>query len=252
MEVQKHPHHVTHKKKWSEYLLEFFMLFLAVFLGFVAENIREEKVERHREKQLVISLANDIKTDINRLTKIITLRQIKDIKLDSLMFLLNAVNRSDNGNSIYFNAVDVGRRMNIRFTPDDGTMQQLKNAGGLRLISNRNVADSITQYDVSCANLVIIEEIEDAVIQEYRSSEYKMFNPLVFEQLQKETFDEATRPTNNPALLPFDNAVLNELNSRLRTARLYNRAVLRDTKANLGKAKNLLAILSKEYSLENE
>ena len=37
MEVHKHPHHVTHKKKWSEYLLEFLMLFLAVFLGFLAE-----------------------------------------------------------------------------------------------------------------------------------------------------------------------------------------------------------------------
>ena len=43
MEVHKHPHHITHKKKWGEYLLEFLMLFLAVFLGFVAENIREEK-----------------------------------------------------------------------------------------------------------------------------------------------------------------------------------------------------------------
>ena len=31
MEVHKHPHHATHKKKWTEYLLEFFMLFLAVF-----------------------------------------------------------------------------------------------------------------------------------------------------------------------------------------------------------------------------
>lgn len=55
MEVHKHPHHVTHKKKWNEYLLEFFMLFLAVFLGFIAENIREENVEKHREKQLVTS-----------------------------------------------------------------------------------------------------------------------------------------------------------------------------------------------------
>ena len=33
MEVHKHPHHITHKKKWIEYLLEFFMLFLAVFLA---------------------------------------------------------------------------------------------------------------------------------------------------------------------------------------------------------------------------
>ena len=38
MEVHKHPHHVTHKKKWGEYLLEFFMLFLAVFLGFVGRH----------------------------------------------------------------------------------------------------------------------------------------------------------------------------------------------------------------------
>lgn len=41
MEVHKHPHHVTHKKKWGEYFLEFLMLFLAVFLGFLAENFRE-------------------------------------------------------------------------------------------------------------------------------------------------------------------------------------------------------------------
>src|SRR5436309_1167001 len=51
MEVHKHPHHVTHKKKWGEYFLEFILLFLAVFLGFVAENIREDAVEKHKEKQ---------------------------------------------------------------------------------------------------------------------------------------------------------------------------------------------------------
>jgi hypothetical protein len=48
MEVHKHPHHITHKKKWGEYLLEFFMLFLAVLLGFGAENIREISVEHYR------------------------------------------------------------------------------------------------------------------------------------------------------------------------------------------------------------
>src|SRR2546430_3170722 len=41
MEVHKHPHHVTDKKKWGEYFLEFLMIFLAVTLGFFAENIRE-------------------------------------------------------------------------------------------------------------------------------------------------------------------------------------------------------------------
>ena len=48
MEVHKHPHHVTHKKKWEEYILEFAMLFLAVFLGFIAENQREHYVDKKR------------------------------------------------------------------------------------------------------------------------------------------------------------------------------------------------------------
>lgn len=56
MEVHKHPHDVTHKKNWKAYLLEFFMLFLAVFLGFIAENEREHVVEKNRAKQYAKSL----------------------------------------------------------------------------------------------------------------------------------------------------------------------------------------------------
>src|SRR5215471_2654460 len=63
MEVHKHPHHVMHRKKWGEYLLEFFMLFLAVFLGFLAENQREHYVEREREKQFINSLVRDVEMD---------------------------------------------------------------------------------------------------------------------------------------------------------------------------------------------
>lgn len=63
MEVQKHPHHVTHKKKWGEYLLEFFMLFLAVFLGFVAENIREKNIEKGKEKVYMENVLEDLKAD---------------------------------------------------------------------------------------------------------------------------------------------------------------------------------------------
>src|SRR5205085_7353219 len=72
MEVHKHPHHVSHKKKWGEYLLEFFMLFLAVFLGFIAENYREHIVEHQQEKQYMITLIEDLNidtTDMGRLKR---------------------------------------------------------------------------------------------------------------------------------------------------------------------------------------
>lgn len=72
----------------------------------------------------------------------------------------------------------MGRRMNIRFTPEDGTMPQLKNAGGLRLVSNQNVVNSIIQYDVNNRNLVKLQELEDVIIDDYRSTKYKVFSPV--------------------------------------------------------------------------
>ncbi|MEY3920804.1 MAG: hypothetical protein RL634_565, partial [Bacteroidota bacterium] len=45
----------THKKNWSEYIIEFVMLFTAVTLGFFAENIREHLAEKALlEKKLKI------------------------------------------------------------------------------------------------------------------------------------------------------------------------------------------------------
>jgi hypothetical protein len=51
MEVHAHTH--TARKKWTHYLWEFLMLFLAVFCGFLAENQREHFVEHQREKVLM-------------------------------------------------------------------------------------------------------------------------------------------------------------------------------------------------------
>ncbi|MEO6838300.1 MAG: hypothetical protein ABI185_07915 [Ginsengibacter sp.] len=51
MEVHHHPD-IHHKpKKWKEYFLEFLMIFLAVTLGFFAENIRKHTTDRAKEKQ---------------------------------------------------------------------------------------------------------------------------------------------------------------------------------------------------------
>jgi hypothetical protein len=41
MEVHHHPDLHHRRKKFKEYLLEFVMIFLAVTMGFIAENVRE-------------------------------------------------------------------------------------------------------------------------------------------------------------------------------------------------------------------
>jgi len=67
MEVHHHSHH---PKKWKEYITEFLMLFLAVSLGFLAENIREHYVEKERSHELVTSFIKDVETNINYIDSI--------------------------------------------------------------------------------------------------------------------------------------------------------------------------------------
>ena len=61
MEVHHHPH--VEKKGLKEYFLEFLMIFLAVTLGFFAENIREHFVDKTHEKEYIHSFYEDLSND---------------------------------------------------------------------------------------------------------------------------------------------------------------------------------------------
>jgi hypothetical protein len=56
-------HHSNHPKKWKEYISEFFMLFMAVFAGFLAESYLEYRAERHKELDYLVSLVSDLRID---------------------------------------------------------------------------------------------------------------------------------------------------------------------------------------------
>ena len=145
MEVHKHPHHVTHKKKFGEYLLEFLMLFLAVFLGFVAENIREHKVEIEREEQFIKSLAQDVKKDILQGDSLQFKNRLSLPICDSLLTFLSSKEIKTNSYPAYslWNSVNGF----TDFVPNDGTIQQLKNSGALRLIRKEVVVNKLMAYD---------------------------------------------------------------------------------------------------------
>jgi hypothetical protein len=145
MEVHNHPHHVTHKKKWGEYLLEFIMLFLAVFLGFLAENLRERIVEHNIEKEYIHSLVEDLKSDTLQSNEILKLLNSRSAGVDSVITALSSSGIIENSNNAYrLWTQNIGFP---DFISNDRTIQQLKNSGGLRLIRNKAVSDSIMQYD---------------------------------------------------------------------------------------------------------
>ena len=58
MEVHHHPK--VEIKSFKEYLLEGLMIFVAVTMGFFAENIREHFSDKKNEKQIIIALKKDL------------------------------------------------------------------------------------------------------------------------------------------------------------------------------------------------
>ena len=158
MEVHKHPHDVTHKKKWGEYLLEFFMLFLAVFLGFIAENIRETSVNRETEKNNIESLVRNLEEDSVSLIKSIEINEKRFIYLDRLIALKNKNVSGDTFQKQFIYYMLKLAYLNY-FSSNQSTYEQMKSSGTLRLIHHHNVLDSILNYETGYNHLKSQEEI---------------------------------------------------------------------------------------------
>jgi hypothetical protein len=247
MEVHAHTH--TPRKKWKHYFWEFLMLFLAVFCGFLAENQREHMIEHNREIQFIRSLIDDVTADTSRLNEIINSRNIRDEYLDSLTGLLNSDSAAQNTGSIYFFIPNITRNVIVQFTSNDGTMQQLKNSGALRLIRNRRVSDSIVRYDASTRSLIKISDQENDIINTYRSTVWKVINSVQLARMTNE--DNIPQRVNyNPPLESGYRQHLNEFNYRILSVINMNKAYRRESRKLLRQATNLLITLKNEYNLE--
>jgi len=248
MEVHQHTH--TPRKKWTHYFWEFLMLFLAVTLGFFVENQREHYIEHQKEKQFIQSLFNDVKSDTANIAKIIMARTAKERMLDSLSFMMNSPEPVDFVKQIYPYAILVGRTLSYRFVPNDGTMQQLKNSGALRLIRNRAVVDSIAKYDINVRNMLGQYTVEENQIEHYRTAAAKIFDGLVFNPMIDENASIVRLPADNSSLQPYTKRELYEWNYRTFVLIGINKANRRDLRLLLKQATALLEILKKEYHLE--
>jgi hypothetical protein len=148
MEVHHHGH-VHEKKKWKEYLFQFLMLFLAVFCGFLAENEREHMIENQREKKYMESLIRDLAADTATLKASYPSKQARIKSIDTIF---NFFIKNPNAQIISGKLFKTIRRTNhdSRFIRTSITFNQLKNTGAMRLIRNKQIADSILFYDLRC------------------------------------------------------------------------------------------------------
>ena len=251
MEVHAHSHlasgetHTT-RKKWTNYFWEFLMLFLAVFCGFLAEYKLEHTIEHQREEKYMTSMIEDLKADLVMLEKNTVLRKSRIAMMDSLVTIFNLPDRDKYGNDIYFFARSISPPTNI--FPNDGTIQQLKSSGNLRLIRNSNITNSIMAYDQKMRSVLFEMGDEVEIRAEYRQLARKIFRTNVFHGMI--ATDTVGRPTNNPQLYTHDAEILNEFIGQVQYVKKVHQTQLVRSEALLIQAKQLIGDIKKEYHLK--
>jgi len=145
MEVHHHPDLHHKKKNFKEYFLEFLMIFLAVTMGFFAENFREHLSEKDKAYNLTISLENDLKKDTSQLNFLIAFNRSKLYALDSL-FDMTFLPFDQINQQIFYR--DIQRAVHAKmFSPNNASAEEIKRAGYFHYYHTDSLADFISQYD---------------------------------------------------------------------------------------------------------
>ena len=142
MEVHAHTH--TARKKWTHYLWEFLMLFLAVFCGFLAENFREHSVEKKRAHQFLESMLVDVRTNMKNLDSLMVQNRIIIANHDSLVIWL--LQDSTTIDRAAF-AKKMGAVWMRNFLVRKETYEQMKSSGSLRYAGNIEFLKKMMDYE---------------------------------------------------------------------------------------------------------
>lgn len=256
MEVHHHPE--VEKKGIKEYLLEGLMIFLAVFMGFIAENIREGIVEKHRAHEYMKEMVANLQFDTARCAGNIKGNLYTIRGLDSLRDELKKGATGWNAQTLYYLAAKYGvvTSQVFRANFDQSAITELRSSGSLRLIDEKIVEGIADYYDrllVTTRN-----HAPDDQATQLNKTGNEIFDWKYFDFTLSDKFWK-----NGPRIIKAQFATAPPLlkNDKADLEKLYNAVCifetgLRDYNAVLyktnGKAKALINSINKAYQLYKE
>ena len=248
MEVHHHAH--SSRKKWTHYFWEFLMLFLAVFCGFLAEYYLEHTIEHNREKQFINSLIRDIEADTAQLSNI---KGFRIARLSSIDSVSNYFANNTSG-TISLRGIQLLEDIkgHVSFYQNSGTLDQLKNAGGLRLIRQRNVVDSIQSYDQQIKRMALRDQYEVEEMRYTIRLSYKFVDGNMLSNIYADTsyYNNQRLRTDIPKSILVSPQYVGEYLNSLATFRFVVMNNMRLQENIRKKAEDLLALIKKEYHLK--
>jgi hypothetical protein len=249
MEVHAHAH--TPRNKWTHYLWEFLMLFLAVFFGFLAEYQLEHVIEHSKEKQYIESMIEDLKSDSARINGAIKFDKIQVEGFDSL--LRNIYHRPYTDSSLrtlyYLKEQYTLVKGVVRFSK--GTISQLKNSGGFRLIRKRAVADSIIKYDIFTERVEAQAEGVDLAGQKLLDRSVRIFDgEYVLDYTSTSNYKDILSSGKKFSLLTNDETLIKEYANLAKFKKDVIVNYIAQLTAMQSRIPGIIAFLRKEYHLD--
>lgn len=208
MEVHHHPNLHHEKKPWKEYLLEGLMIFLAVMLGFFAENLREHISDNNREREFAKALYTELRDDSasaaqklqSRNANTRELAYLHDYFQDSSLTVLPRH---------FYVSFTIGLYLINRysFEPKDGILSQLRNSGSLRYFKSMELQKLLGDLSVDINNI------------RYRNDqEYQFFaSPLKPFLLKHFDFNWLNQLRNENTSPNIDNAFNDYMSGKIKT-----------------------------------
>ncbi|HET6768012.1 MAG TPA: hypothetical protein VFH08_11455 [Chitinophagaceae bacterium] len=248
MEVHRHPHNA--RKAWTNYVWEFFMLFLAVFCGFLAEWQLERTIEHQREKQFIRSLVEDLKRDTVQVRFYMRYNRFMLSYCDSVQHCVGNSDIFKNSNSFYNYSRELARF--TRYYPTDRTIQQLKNAGNMRLIRDWNVSNAITDYDSKTKFLAELDGQLNEQIIKYREFLIEFLDLSSYDKQNPEGsfMDNNIQTRGNPGYITNDLKMAKMIYNQAFTLKMFLQAVEASADELIANGKQLLDLLESEYHLQ--
>ncbi len=155
-------------RKWKKYTFEFLMLFLAVFLGSVAENTREDYVEKQQAIELAKSFYEELRNDSIAVAAKLQGRLRKEHAIEYMVTFFRDSSLTSSSKALSINFIwAITARTPIIFTPRTVVLEQLKSSGSLRYFKNQELQKLIGDLSVIIDYIEVRQDYENSIFYTY-------------------------------------------------------------------------------------
>ena len=249
MEVHHHP--TVEKKNFKEYFLEFLMIFLAVTMGFFAENLREHFVNKDHEYQYIHSFYEDLSNDEKKLPDLINDIQKEQIEpADSLPLVFTGIGPQIPANAVYTCLRKIIRQQGVKIFVTDRTIAQIKNSGEMRLLNNKQISDSLVDY---YKDVDFIQYLQETLLT-YKASLKADFPSILKSEDYNSVIDSQEHiinPDKNLYLLSTDPFAINKILLQVSEIRGLSHTIQRMISNLSRKAESIKKIIADHYNIKN-